>query len=146
MRVWPGDVDIRHVNQSVYNFYLELSRWNFIYRSGLDKIMKDMSCMPVVAAQAVRILRPLRRFDKIRVQTVFSYWDDKWLYIQHNIFKGDKIVAKALIKGLFRGEEGVIPTHELFDQLGRKSEFKDSAQKVSQLWNQLENSFFEYEI
>lgn len=118
LRVWPTDVDVSNVNQSLYFFYFELSRWNVILRSPLKQAMKEAQCLPITASQTVRILKPLKRWQKVNVTTKLAYWDDKWLYIEHLIHRKEQLIALALVKGLFRGREGNVPTANLMQRMG----------------------------
>ncbi|NCN27957.1 acyl-CoA thioesterase [bacterium] len=142
LRVWPGDVDLRFVNQSVYFFYLELARWDLIYRSKLGRTMRELECIPVVAAQSIRILKPIKRFSKVCIETQFSHWDDKWVYIEHKMHCKGKLVARALVKGLFKNRRRVVPTQELLSRTGLDGVTAKPNSRTAELWNNFEDSLF----
>jgi acyl-CoA thioesterase FadM len=118
IRVWPTDVDVGGVNQSLYLFYIELARWYWIFGSTLGVALKNLNCLPVTGTQVARHLKPLKRFEKIRVSTQLTHWDDKWLYLDQSIHRGTELVAVMSVKGLFKSKTGIVPTQKILDYCG----------------------------
>lgn len=117
-RVWPTEVDLRIVNNSVYLFYFELPRWELIFRTDLILAMKKLDCIPLVSSQTIRILRPLKRFQKFKSICKLKYWDEKWVYIEQKIVSQGKLYATGMVKGCFRSPGKSVPTEKLFRAMG----------------------------
>lgn len=122
LRVWPLDVDVSNVNQSLYFYYLELARWEWIFGSQIRGLMKEFDCLPITATQNIRHLKPLKRFESFQVKSQLTHWDEKWLYIDHTITRGPDLIAVATIKGLFKTKNGSVPTAKLLEHVGLNSQ------------------------
>jgi len=131
LRVWPGEVDLRLVNQSIYFFYCELARWDIIYRSGLKRFMTENKCVPVVASQMIRITRPLKRYQKFEVSTHLCYWDEKWFYFDHAITSNGKLIAAVQVRGLFKKPDRNVSTHEILRSMGLDSTSPPISKRIS---------------
>lgn len=142
LRVWPVvDVDLQYANQSTYFLFSEYSRWDFLYRTPLSLLMKKRKCVPVVASQSVRILTPLKVWDRCIVTSQIRFWDQKWVFIEQKVIKDSQAVALILVKGLFRTKTEVIPATEILDSFNEGKEgvvmpeyFKD--------WHDFEGQMF----
>jgi acyl-CoA thioesterase FadM len=117
-RVWPFDTDLTIVNNSVYFFYFELARWEYIYRTSALKHMRATRSVPLVTSQSIRIVRPMRRFQKFTVISKLSFWDSKSVYIDQRIESGGKLVAYGFVKGVIRGPDGVVPIESVIQGWG----------------------------
>lgn len=117
-RVWPTDIDLSNVNQSIYLYYLELARWEWIFASQIRGLMKEFECLPITGTQLIRNLRPLKNLQKFRITSQLTHWDDKWLYIDQSILRGNEVIAVATIKGLFKAKKGLVATATLLKHAG----------------------------
>jgi hypothetical protein len=45
-------------------------------------------------------------------------WDEKWFFIDQRFEKNGSLVAAGLVKGLFRGPAGSVPTGDVLSRLG----------------------------
>lgn len=116
--VFPGDLDIyAHMNNGRYLTVMDLGRFDFILRSGLGSMARRMKWNPLVASAVVRYRRPLFLFQRYRLVTRVVSWDERWIYIEQRFEHDGHLVCVGLIKGLFFGARGRIPTHEVIHQV-----------------------------
>lgn len=138
MRVWPGEVDLTRVNQAMYLFYCELGRWDIIQRSGMKPFIAQHKCIPVVASQMIRITRSLKRLQTFELRSHFSYWDEKWFYIDHSIISEGKLIAAAQVRGLFKGVDKNFSTYEILKSMGLDPTSPPAPQRILS-WIEAEN-------
>ncbi|HTL70374.1 MAG TPA: thioesterase family protein [Candidatus Eisenbacteria bacterium] len=119
LRVWPNDLDIYgHLNNGRYLTLMDLGRFDLILRTGMGRLVKRNRWTPLVASATIRYRKPLKAFQPFELKTRIVCWDEKWVFIDQR-FETDGVVAAAgLIRGLFRGPLGSVPTAEVLAGLG----------------------------
>lgn len=118
-RVWPGDLDFNlHMNDGRYITLTNFGRVDLLGGLGLTWKMIRRGWAPVVASAHVEYRRELRTFQKFRIRTRVLGWDEKWLYIEHRIERGEKLVSLALLKGGLRDHNGMVPPRVVLETLG----------------------------
>lgn len=119
-RVWLNDIDInRHLNNGRYLALMDLGRIDLITRCGLLPAIRKRRWMPVLAASTVRYRRSLKTFERYRMRSRLICWDDKWLYIEHQMeTMSGELCAVAVVKAVFRRKGGTVPTGELLEAMG----------------------------
>lgn len=119
MRVWPNDLDLNlHMNNARYLTAMDLGRIDLLMRVGLGKYFITGKLKPVLAASLVRYRRSLKPFQNYRLRSQLIGGDDKWLFIQHIVESDGEIFCQAVVKGLFLGPEGKLPTQQLMALAG----------------------------
>lgn len=78
---------------------------------------------PTVASETIRFRRSLAPFQSFELRTRILGWDEKCFYIEQLFVapsrRGEEIVcAVGLVRALFRGREGNVPTREVLATLG----------------------------
>ncbi len=100
-RVYPNDLDLNlHMNNGRYLTICDLGRMDLFVRSGLASVMIKEKWMPIVADVTMTFIKPLYVFNKIRVVSEVTHWDDKFFYSIHTIYKGDLKVSEGTSKSL----------------------------------------------
>jgi len=118
-RVWPGDLDINlHMNNSRYLAAMDIGRIDLLLRTGLGKAVWRKKLKPVLAGTLVRYRRSLAPFQRYDIRTRLVGWDDKWLFIEHLVENDGEIFCQAVVKGLFVGPGGSLPTRDLMALTG----------------------------
>lgn len=113
-RVWPTDLDPNiHMNNARYLALMDLGRVDLMARSGLLRMALKRRWQPVLGGSAIRYRRPLRPFQRFTLATRLLSWDDKWLYIEHRVETAGGLAAVAVVKGLFLGPGGPVPTADI---------------------------------
>lgn len=110
-RVWPGDLDQnRHLNNGRYLTMMDLGRFDLVARTGLMRHLVKHRWHPVVTAATIRYRRPLDAFQTYRLRTRILSWTNEAFFIEQRFERGEDVHAVAVIKGLFLGRDGKVPT------------------------------------
>ena len=119
LRCWPNDLDTNmHMNNGRYLTIMDLGRLDLILRTGLLPVMKKRKWFPVVASAKISFRRSINAFETFELTTQVIGWDDKWLYMEHRMERGGKVMARAFVKGVFLGPDGKVPMAELVGAMG----------------------------
>jgi acyl-CoA thioesterase FadM len=119
MAVLPNDLDLfAHLNNGRALQIMDLGRFDLILRSPLRRIVKERNWKPVVASSIMKYRRPLFLFERYTLTTRIACWDADWVYLEQRLECGGGLAAvEGFIKGIFVGEQGRVPTHQIFDAI-----------------------------
>lgn len=140
MRVMPNDLDIYlHVNNGRYLTLMDLGRMHLIVVSGLMKPLQKKGWAPLLGSIKVHFIRSLKVFDKFTQTTQVIYWDEKWIYIEQKIFKGEQLCVVALMRMLFIGKEGKVPPQNVLNLIPNPPQCPPIPNRVLQ-WQEAEKA------
>jgi len=129
MRVWPTDLDINlHLTNSRYLALMDLGRIELLLRLGvMGKVLKRR-WLPVVSIATLRFRREINPFERFTLHTRLIGWDEKWFYMEQRFETARGVAAIGIVKGLFRGPAGNVPSQQLialtgYDGAMEKNEF-----------------------
>ena len=109
--VLPNDLDINmHMNNSRYLTVMDLGRVEFSMATQIFHLSRKKKLVGIVGKINIEYLRPLKLWQKYTITTRCISWDEKWFYIGQKFESNGKVVARAVVKLLFRGQEGVNTT------------------------------------
>ncbi len=138
-RVWPTDLDINfHMTNSRYLSLMDLGRLDLMLGTGMMKEVISRRWSPVLSVASIRFRRQLNPFQKFELHTKLIGWDAKWIYMEQRFETDRGIAATALVKGLFRGRDGNVPTESLFGLVGYEGA-KVSETELTKAMNDLEH-------
>ena len=121
LRCWPNDLDSNfHMNNGRYMTVMDLGRLDLILRTGLWRVMRERKWYPVVGSAKITFRRSVNMFEAFELTTQILGWDEKWLYIEHRMERGGKLLAIGHIKGLFLSPEGKVPMADLAAAAGHE--------------------------
>ncbi len=136
MRVLPTDLDINmHLTNARYLSMMDLGRTELIIQTGMAKELLKRRWLPVVAIANLKFFRQINPFQRYKLITRIVGWDEKWFYIEQRFMVKGKLAAVGVIKGLFRGREGKIPTQELLKLAGYQGEPPEMPKELTSLLN-----------
>lgn len=116
--VLPNDLDLyMHLNNGRYLTLMDLGRMDWILRTGLGKTADRHRWKPLVASVKMTYKKSFLVFENFKLSTRIIGWDAKWFFIEQKFEKNGLVYASGLVKGLFRGPEGNIPTQKVLDLL-----------------------------
>ena len=137
-RVFPNDLDIYgHMNNGRYLTLMDLGRMDWIWRTGLGRAAKKNRWKPLVASSMIRYKKSLTLWRPFCLYTRILGWDDKWFYIEQVFKKGERVMASAVVKGLFRGPKGNVPPALVLAAMGRAQASPELPQPV-RLWSEID--------
>lgn len=128
-RVWPFDLDLNiHMNNGRYLSIMDLGRMDLIVRFGIMKRVIKNKWSPILASAKIRYRKPLTPFQKFRLETRVTWWDEKWFYMEQRFITIDEqdpdndgiVAAIAFVKGSFydRKAKRTVPSERLAEMLG----------------------------
>ncbi len=122
-RVLPTDLDLNlHMTNARYLSMMDLGRTDLLIRGGMLGLVKRERWLPVVGSIDIQFRRPLRPFQRFTLKSRLLCWDEKWLYLEQRIESDLGVHSVAMLRGLFRGREGSVPTRVLLDGMGQGGE------------------------
>lgn len=118
LRVSPGDLDQnRHLNNGRYLTMMDLGRFDLVARTGLLKHLLAERWYPVVTAASIRFRRPLDAFQRYQLRTRIVGWDEQGFFLEQRFERDGNVHAIAVIKGVFLGRAGKVPTASLVERI-----------------------------
>lgn len=118
-RVWPNDLDVNlHMNNGRYLTLMDLGRLDLVVRIGVLGTLRRRRWSPVVGSLKIRYRRSLLPFQRYAIRTRLLCWDDRWFFLEQRFERRGELVAIALVKGLFLGPAGRVPTQAVVDASG----------------------------
>ncbi len=119
LAAFPNDLDVYgHMNNGRYLTLMDLGRIDLILRTGLGKVAKEHRWFPLVGTVNIRYRKSLKVFQGFEIHTRILGWDEKWFYIEQTFWRQRKQMAKATVRGLFRGSHGNVPTAVILRAVG----------------------------
>ncbi|GAB4359633.1 MAG: thioesterase family protein [Gammaproteobacteria bacterium] len=113
-RAWPLDLDINmHMTNARYLSMMDLGRTDLLIRAGMLGTVMRERWLPVVGSINIRFRRSLNPFQRFTVKTRLLCWDAKWFYMEQRIESAEGLHSAAIVRGLFRGPKGSVPTEAL---------------------------------
>ncbi|TFH74565.1 thioesterase family protein [Cellulomonas sp. HD19AZ1] len=107
LRVRPGDLDLyRHVNNGVYLQYMDVARSNLLADLGAFGRLARRGWYPVVAASTVKYRRSLTLGQRFTVTTRVMGWDERVVYLEQVMGRGEQHVARGWVAGRFLSRAG----------------------------------------
>lgn len=133
-RVRPGDLDIYfHVNNAVYLNMMDSARSNLLADCNGIKTLNKLGWYPVVAASNIIYRASLLLNQKVKITTRVLGWDPRIVYIEQNIYHGDKLVTEAIVGGRFlKKKGGGVDPREIVGALGSSAESPELPAQVAQ--------------
>jgi acyl-CoA thioesterase FadM len=108
-RVTPFDTGLLTLKSDKYLQLAESAQVDFLVRAGLAGRMRAQRCSFVNAAQMVRFARPVRLFERVRVDTRVVFADGKCAWFSHMFSVGGVHCAEVLVKMKFKNGKITVP-------------------------------------
>ncbi len=144
-RVWPNDLDVNlHMNNGRYLTLMDLGRLDLIVRMGVLGTLRRRRWNPVIGSLQVRYRRSLLPFQAYDIRTRLLCWDERWFFLDQRFERRGDVVASALVKGLFLGPDGRVPTQQVVDASPHRIESPPPPEAVS-AWQDAERALREHE-
>jgi acyl-CoA thioesterase FadM len=122
-RVLPTDMDLNlHMTNARYLSMMDLGRTDLLIRAGMLGLVKRKRWLPVVGSIDIQFRRPLRPFQRFVLKSRLLCWDEKWLYMEQRIESDQGVHSIAVLRGLFQGREGSVPSRLLLEAMGQGGE------------------------
>ena len=110
----PWDCDMfMHMTNSRYIALQDISRSYATVEMGLVPHLRKAGIYPVLNAQEISYLKPLKPFQAFELSAEFVYFDERNYYIEHRFTSRGVLHAKSMVKGVFLNKSGVVPMEKV---------------------------------
>ncbi|GGE52179.1 acyl-CoA thioesterase [Actibacterium pelagium] len=115
---WPWDIDIwMELNNGRTLTLFDMGRFGLFTRQRMLKAMMDQGWSGTVAGSTVRYRRRIRAFDRFEMRTRILGWDDKFIYIEQGIWRGEDCANHLLLRTAITDKNGLVRTNVVADRL-----------------------------
>jgi acyl-CoA thioesterase FadM len=110
-RAWLGDCDPNfHMNEGRYLSVAGIARVALWVRIGLLPRMVWDGWRPAAVSSSVTFIRELPPLGWFAVESRVVTWDDKYSYYEHRFLRDETLIARVLVRSVFRrGRETIAP-------------------------------------
>jgi acyl-CoA thioesterase FadM len=112
----PWDIDpwMELNNGRTLTLY-DLGRIPMARRMGLDRVMKAKGWGLAVAGNTTRYRKRVQMFDRLTMHSRVLGWDDRFIYMEQSMWKGDDCTSHILIRSAMigAGRSGIVAPKEL---------------------------------
>ncbi|MEC3907924.1 acyl-CoA thioesterase [Tamlana sp. 2201CG12-4] len=88
----------RFMANSKYFYYMDLIRFEILFRSDLYKNSIKKGMFPVLGSQKIIYKKPLKRWTKFSVTLILEGWEDNWVYHKQVFRQNNQIYAIGITK------------------------------------------------
>ena len=118
-RVMPWDLDVLgHMNNGRYLQISDIARIDWMSRARIINAIVKNRWGALLGGSLVRYSRALKVWQKYRVVTRVTSWDDRWFFIEHRFETiCGKEVASCLTRAALRSGRGWAGTQPIIDEV-----------------------------
>lgn len=113
MRVGPGDVEVRRMNNGRYLTLMDLGRFDLAVRLGCGRAMLKNRWQPLVRSATITFEKSLELGQEYDLVTRIVGHDEKWWFIEQRFEREGKVCARAYLTGVFRGPNGNVRPRDI---------------------------------
>jgi acyl-CoA thioesterase FadM len=107
----PWDIDPwRELNNGRALTLYDLPRSNHALRTGLWEVLQREGWGYAVAGVSVRYRQRVRMFQRLTVTARLIGWDDRFMYLEQGMWRGDTCTSQMLLRAAITGPDGIVPT------------------------------------
>ena len=123
---WPWDLDpwVELNNGRTLTIY-DLGRLPLGARTGIHRVLKAKGWGMTVAGSSVRYRRRVTVFSRITTYSRCLGWDDRFLYTEQSMWKGEECASQVLIRSAIVSKAGIVPPSELAKAAGEPTDSPD---------------------
>ena len=116
---WPWDLDPWvELNNGRTLTLFDLGRLSLGARTALHRILRDRGWGMTVAGSSVRYRRRVTLFSRLTTHSRCLGWDDRFLYMEQSMWKGDECTSHVLIRSAVVSKAGLVPPADLAKAFG----------------------------
>lgn len=116
---WPWDLDFwAELNNGRTLTLYDLGRIPMAVRAGLVPVLRKNRWGITVAGSSVRYRRRVRAFDRIEMVSRCIGWDDRFIYMEQSMWRGDDCTSHMLLRSAVTGRDGIVAPAQVLAALG----------------------------
>lgn len=115
----PWDIDLwAELNNGRTLTLFDLPRSNHALRTGLWPVLRREGWGYAVVGVSVRYRRRVRMFQRLTVTARLIGWDDRFLYLEQGMWRGDDCTSHMLLRAAITGPDGIVPPARVAAAMG----------------------------
>ena len=120
---WPWDLDFwMELNNGRTLTLYDLGRLPLGYRTGLMPVLRQNGWGLTVAGSTIRYRRRVTAFARLTMRSRCVGWDNRFLYMEQSLWRGEECASHALIRSAMVGKSGIVRPAEMALALGASPE------------------------
>ena len=124
----------RFMNNSKYFIYMDLIRFEILFRTNMYKATINKGVFPVLGSQKIIYRRPLKRWQKFDITLKLEGWDDKWVYHKQVFTRKDEVYAIGITKVAFLKQNKIQNMDEILALSGMGFKEKEVSDTIKALF------------
>lgn len=122
-RCYPWDIDLwMELNNGRTLTIYDLGRIPLAKRTGMVEILRRNKWGLTMAGASVRYRSRVRTFEKIEMRSRALGWDDKFIYLDQSMWRGETCCNQALYRSAITSREGIVAPARFMDEMGLERE------------------------
>ncbi|MFV1874187.1 acyl-CoA thioesterase [Nioella sp.] len=118
-RCWPWDIDLwMELNNGRTLTFYDLGRIPLARRTGLIDVLRKQRWGMTMAGASVRYRARIRTFERVEMQSRVVGWDDRFLYLEQSMWKGQTCCNQIVYRSAVTDGNGIVPMHRVAEALG----------------------------
>lgn len=120
---WPWDLDpwVELNNGRTLTLY-DLGRIPLGNRTGLRRVLMANGWGLTVAGNTVRYRRRVRAFNRVTIHSRCIGWDNRFLYIEQSMWKGDDCTSHQIVRSAVTSQDGIVAPERVLAALGEPTQ------------------------
>ncbi|HBZ45179.1 MAG TPA: thioeseterase [Maritimibacter sp.] len=116
---WPWDLDIwMELNNGRTLTIFDLGRIPLAQRAGLIRALAKNRWGLTMAGATVMYRKRVRMFDRIDVRSRALGWDDKFIYLEQSMWKGETCTSHILYRSAVTDKNGIVAPIRMLQAMG----------------------------
>ena len=114
MICWPQDIDMfMEMNNGRVQTLYDLGRFRLSKRAGFLRVLKDNRWGLAVAGSSTRYRKRITLFQRYEMRTRFLGYDDRFMYLEQGMWRGETCHNHALLRTAVLGKSGTVAPREV---------------------------------
>ncbi|MFC4721005.1 acyl-CoA thioesterase [Geojedonia litorea] len=126
---------LRYMANSKYFYYMDLIRYEVVFRSKMYDETVKKGMFGVLASQKIIYKKPLKLWSKFKITLVLDGWDDKWVYHRQIFEQNNQVCAIGFTKAGFWKHKKAQSMIEILRKCGISSSPKAPSTEVLDLFD-----------
>ena len=120
---WPWDLDpwVELNNGRTLTLY-DLGRLPLSRRTGFERLLREQGWGLTVAGSSTRYRRRVTVFARLTMHSRCLGWDDRFLYMDQSMWKGNECASQVLIRSAIVSKAGIVPPARMAQAMGIPTE------------------------
>lgn len=118
-RCWPWDIDLwMELNNGRTLTFYDLGRIPLARRTGLIDVLRKQRWGMTMAGASVRYRARIRTFERVEMQSRVVGWDDRFLYLEQSMWKGQTCCNQIVYRSAVTDGNGIVPMDRVAKAMG----------------------------